>query len=227
MKYYNEKGNVVEYCPIQDCMHGTSAFIEIIDNRFCWKEYYLETASSARMNLQTFQIIKSLESTYTYTLHSIFNKNEPFSSEQDVADAYLYSYIDETQNNICTMNKDILIDNLEGLENLIISLFVKEKLKADDLKKENVVIDKGQIRLIDLDNCRVENSLTIEEITKNNKKRLFLLLKSYLLSDLKTLEISNENVQRFLCLNQEQSFSFQLEKKLKGYKTIEEYFSFQ
>ncbi len=183
MRYYNEKGKGVEFQSQETCMYGTSAFITIPTQGVCLKEYYNETDSRARMTLQTFQIIRSLSSSFTYSLYSLLRKNAPFDSEQNVADAYLCFYIPESHEAFLTMDKEIILDNVEGLEYLLVSLFANEKLKAEDLKKENVIIKNGRVRLIDLDNCRVEFSEAIEDIKHRNKERLRLLLKSCLFMD--------------------------------------------
>ncbi len=231
MKYYTSKGELVEYKTTTPKYFGTSAEIFPITKTLYLKKYYKDTPASARMNEETFQILKNLNHPFTNRVLELLCEEEKKKEKQDFfqnpniyqTDAYLYEFLPSEKINLIRQKKDYLFYNLRALEELIVLIFSELKIIAKDLKQENVVFYKDKIVLIDLDNCKLLSSKMTEWLREQNKEALIRLFKTLTMRKWMSSPVYNERVNQLFSLETDEPFSTQLERKLRKSKTIEEF----
>lgn len=231
MKYYTSKGELVEYKTTTPKYFGTSAEIFPITKTLYLKKYYKDTPSSARMNEETFQILKNLNHSFTNRVLELLCEEEKIKEKQDFfqnpnvyqTDAYLYEFLPSKKINVIRQKKDYLFYNIQALEELIVFIFPELKLIAKDLKRENVVFSGDKIILIDLDNCRYLSGETTEWLREQNKETLVRLFKNLAMRSWTYSHVYDESINQLFSLETKESFSTQLQRKLKKSKTIEAY----
>lgn len=231
MKYYTDTGNIVEYSSHALKYWGTSAEIYSITKTLYLKEYYKETKRTARMNYQTFKILKNLNHPFTNRILELLYLQEQIKNRQVFlehpneyeTDAYIYKYLPSRNINFLKQKKEYVYYNLRALEDLIVYQFPELKLVANDLKKENTVFCGDKIVLIDLDNCKYKEKESIEWIRKQNEEKLANLFKNLVMRSSTYSHIYDEKVKQLFALETSESLEVQVERKLRRTKNIEGY----
>ena len=134
-----------------------------------------------------------------YDIYSDFNfigllKNKIGISSFNV-DAYTAKYYSDNSLNVLFENKDYILDNFKELETLF-EVFSENGICTDDVKRDNAVIGKDGIIIIDPDLFYTMES-TKETILKINKNNLLQLYKSILINS-STCEDNHANIVKFI-----------------------------
>lgn len=188
MAYYNRnhkkfKINDIEYLNSGECA-------KVLYNKdIIFKEYYSETYHHCRINEKMFDILKNVNNPHFIELYDIYCDFDFIELLENkigilpfVVDAYTAKYYPDDSVNVLYEHKDYILDNFMELENLF-DIFTKNMICTDDIKKENTVISKESIIIIDPDLFyTMEKSK--ESISALNKKKLLNLFRSILLNSL-------------------------------------------
>ena len=182
MSYYNRnhkklKLGAMEYLNSGDCA-------KILHNKdTIFKEYYFDTVLNFRLNEKMFDILKNISNPHFIELFDIYSdfyfiellENKigilPF-----IVDAYTAKYYSDNSVNVLLEHKDYILDNFRELEALF-RLFSENKICTDDIKRENTVIGKDGIVIIDPDLFYTSES-SKEFISTLNKNKLLHLFRS-------------------------------------------------
>lgn len=183
MEYYNTKGEPVSIEVETLKNHGTCGNIYQIKRDIYLKEYKESTSLKGRLDYQMFQFLKEINSPFTNTVFDLYYEKRKFGDANQIiakpvcfqTDAYLFQFLKERKIDILKMPIDYLIYNVEELEKLMI-LFAENKVKANDLKRDNTVFSGSKIVLIDLDNCKIKEKEDPELLLEWNKRKLSCLL---------------------------------------------------
>lgn len=189
MSYYNRnhkklKVNALEYLNSGECA-------KILCNKdIVLKEYYSETILNSRLNGKMFDILKNISNPHfieLFDIYSCFDFIELLENKIGIlpfiVDAYTAKYYSDNSVNVLLEHKDYILDNFRELE-LLFKIFSENMICTDDIKRDNTVIGKDGIVIIDPDLFyTIESSK--ELISTLNKKKLLHLFRSILINFVK------------------------------------------
>ena len=139
-----------------------------------------------------------------------------------IVDAYTAKYYDEKEINPLYETVDYLLDNFHELEKLF-DLFTSNSIIVDDTKRENTIITKERIILIDPDSFYISTKVK-EKIAFNNKTHLLILFKSIWTHSMPNIENQREALRDFytkisdIPIDSTTNITYELSKKLKYVK---------
>lgn len=225
MEYYNTKGEFVSVEVGISKHHGTCGHLYELEQDIYLKKYYDYISLKGRLDYKTFQFLRELHHPFTNTVLDLYYENWKVSDRNKLidnpnsfqTDAYLFEFLKEKKIDILKMPIDYLLYNLEELEKLMV-LFAENKVKADDLKRDNAVFTGNKIVLIDLDNCKIkENEDTNFLIEWNKRKLSFLFLDLFRRSE--SVSYKNyEKVPQLFEVEDGKNLTEMVVRKLKKYK---------
>lgn len=198
MPYYNRnhkklklKLNTLEYLNSGECAR-------VLHNKdIILKEYYSETIFNYRLNEKMFDILKNISNPHfieLFDIYSCFDFIELLENKIGIlpfiVDAYTAKYYSDNSVNVLLEHKDYILDNFRELE-ILFKIFSENMIYTDDIKRDNTVIGKDGIIIIDPDLfytipdlfCTMESSK--ELISTLNKKNLIYLFRSILINSVK------------------------------------------
>ena len=156
MSYYNRnhkklKVNALEYLNSGECA-------KILCNKdIVLKEYYSETILNSRLNGKMFDILKNISNPHfieLFDIYSCFDFIELLENKIGIlpfiVDAYTAKYYSDNSVNVLLEHKDYILDNFRELE-LLFKIFSENMICTDDIKRDNTVIGKDGIVIIDPD----------------------------------------------------------------------------
>lgn len=179
MEYYNTEGELVSIEVGISKHHGTCGNIYQLKKDIYLKKYYEYTSLSARLDYRMFQFLREIHHPFTNTILDLYYEKQKVKEKGKLleniehfrTDAYLFKYLKREKIDILKMPIDYLIYNLEELEKLM-KLFAENRVKADDLKRDNAVFSGNKIVLIDLDNCKIKENEDTRILIEWNKRKL-------------------------------------------------------
>ena len=232
MPYYNRNYKKLKLSDIEYLNSGECA--KILHNKgIIFKEYYSETRLNRRINEKMFDILKNISNPHFIELFDIYSdfdfiellKNKmgilPF-----IVDAYTAKYYPDNSVNVLFEHKDYILDNFKELE-VLFRIFSENMICTADIKRDNTVIGKEGIVIIDPDLFYTMES-SKEFISTLNKKNLLNLFRSILINSVENEPncgkiitfIDNELVNFEVTDNTD--VAYEISKKLKYIKkTIE------
>lgn len=226
MKYYNNYGELVNFELDSSINHGQCSNIYKLDEKYAFKKYFTYTSYKARMNYETYELLKRLNHSHTnkvdelcYDYSEIDNVNQLVENLNNyMIDGYKYVYIEEDKVDIFEMSSEYLIYNLSSLENFSASL-TEQSVCAFDLKRDNTVFSNDKIILIDLDCLYKEELASIDMIKKYNDNALIDLFKDLFKTCPSYLyQYNNEITDLFNMDKKEKTITASVSKKLAKYK---------
>lgn len=141
------------------------------------KEYFSTTPVNYRINLELFHILKTIKNKHfiqLYAIYSEMNLLELFLYKLKIKnfkiDAYTAKYYPDDSINVLYEHIDYLLDNLSELEKLF-SIFTEERIVTKDVRRENMILGKTGIVIIDPD-IFYKSTASKEWISLQNKKEL-------------------------------------------------------
>lgn len=225
MPYYNRNHKKLILSSMEYLNSGDCA--KVLHNKdIIFKEYYSETPFDCRLNEKVFDILKNINNPHFIELFDIYSdfsfiqllKNKigifPF-----IVGAYTAKYYSDNSVNALFEHKDYILGNFRELETLF-EIFSENMICTDDIKRDNIIIGKDGIVIIDPDLFYTMES-SKEFISTLNKMHLLYLLKSIFINSIKnepnygkfTTSIGNELVDFKITDNTE--VTHELSKKLK------------
>lgn len=192
MAYYNELGNKTPI-PKEEMKvvskEGNFSTIYRIRN-VAFKEYLKETPQRYRLSLMMFRLLKTIRHSHFMELYSLYTELSPFAhitskykKDTFLTTAYTKTYYLDNTVNAMYESIDYLMDNVRALEDLF-SLFTEEGIVADDVKRDNAILGKEGMVLIDPDTYFL-STMAKEKIAIQNKRNLLHFIRSVCISGLK------------------------------------------
>ena len=131
-----------------------------------------------------------------FDLYSDFNFIELIKNKVGilpfVVDAYTARYYPDNSVNVLFEHKDYILDNLKELE-VLFEIFSENMIRTVDIKRDNIVIGKDGIVIIDPDLFYTMHT-SREFISKLNKKNLLYLFRSVLVDSIETQPNFEKNI---------------------------------
>ncbi len=187
--YYNRNYKKLKLNNMEYLNNGGCA--EVLHNEeIIFKEYYYETSHNYRLDEKMFDILKNIHNSHfieLFDIYSNFNFTELLKNKIGMlpftVDAYTAKYYPDNSVNALLENKDYLLDNFKELE-ILFKTFSKNMICTADIKKDNTVIGKDGIVIIDPD-LFYTMEFGKELISTLNKKNLLYLFRSIFINSLK------------------------------------------
>lgn len=231
MIYYDSKGVAREFFLSKTGFGGYCASLYKIDNEEkILKSYDKRKVSDAfRIDYETFELLKTINHSNFISLTERYYSSADYdkkkikkvlkNAKNYLISAYVYDYIVEDEIRVTEMPTDYFLDNINRIENLF-EIFADEKVSVNDLKPENMVLNRENMVMIDPDFFRREKDLNEEEIASQNKWKLRYLILDLIMEDIGSDDYEEEFQELFYYLDDksDESFSIQLLKKIGSYK---------
>lgn len=187
--YYNRNYKKLKLNNMEYLNNGGCA--EVLHNEeIIFKEYYYETSHNYRLDEKMFDILKNIHNPHfieLFDIYSDFNFTELLKNKIGMlpftVDAYTAKYYPDNSVNALLENKDYLLDNFKELE-ILFKIFSENMICTADIKKDNTVIGKDGIVIIDPD-LFYTMEFGKELISTLNKKNLLYLFRSIFINSLK------------------------------------------
>lgn len=187
--YYNRNYKKLKLNNMEYLNNGGCA--EVLHNEeIIFKEYYYETSHNYRLDEKMFDILKNIHNSHfieLFDIYSDFNFAELLKNKIGMlpftVDAYTAKYYPDNSVNALLENKDYLLDNFKELE-ILFKIFSENMICTADIKKDNTVIGKDGIVIIDPD-LFYTMEFGKELISTLNKKNLLYLFRSIFINSLK------------------------------------------
>lgn len=235
MSYYNRDHRKIKLDDFEYLNSGECARI-LYNKEVIFKEYFPETEPCYRINEKVFNILKNINNPHfieLFDLYSDFNFIELLKNKVGiltfVVDAYTAKYYPDDSVNVLIEHKDYILDNLKELE-VLFRVFSENMICTDDIKRDNTVIGKDGIVIIDPDLFYTMQS-SREFISTLNKKNLLYLFRNILINSIKN-ELNPGKIKTFIdneLVNFEvkanTDVTYEISKKLKYIKKPIELFS--
>lgn len=120
--------------------NGNNGTVYQMDNDKCLKIY----RSSAWVNVDTLKIIKDMKFNNYYKIYDmLYDKNSNFKG-------MIMKYYPQEEVNVLMMEKDYLLDNVNGLGRDVLSL-IEKGIFIVDLNIDNTIINRNGITVVDAD----------------------------------------------------------------------------
>lgn len=180
MSYYNRDHKKIKLDDFEYLNSGECARI-LYNKEVIFKEYFPETEPCYRINEKVFNILKNINNSHfieLFDFYSDFNFIELLKNKVGilpfVIDAYTAKYYPDDSVNVLIEHKDYILDNLKELE-VLFRVFSENMICTDDIKRDNTVIGKDGIVIIDPDLFYTMQS-SREFISTLNKKICYICL---------------------------------------------------
>ena len=193
------------------------------------KKYYYSTELNYRLSEKMFDLLKNINNPHFIELidiYSDFNFIELLKNKMGIlsffVDAYTAKYYPDNSINVLLEHKDFILDNIKELE-VLFRTFSENMICTDDIKRDNTVIGKDGIVIIDPDLFyTIESSK--EFISILNKKNLLKLFRDIFINSVENKSnyvniinfIDNELVNFEVTYNTD--VAYEISKKLKYIK---------
>ena len=176
MKYYDENGKEIiipdSVFSVED-NHGKCGTIYKFSDDLCIKRYDRDIYFDyCLLNTSIYDDLKTIKSDNLVDIKMALYKDK---ENKSITDAYLLTYYEEKYDDFLEIYTDYLLYNLEEIFKLIkeISIF---KIRLHDLKRENLILTKNNIVLIDPDRWYYkfkDSEKEIEKLNINNIMAMF------------------------------------------------------
>ncbi len=168
MKYYDENGKEViipdSVFSVED-NHGKCGTIYKFSDDLCIKRYDRDIYFDyCLLNTSIYDDLKTIKSDNLVDIKMPLYKDKNYKY---TADAYLLSYYEEKYKSFLEIPTEYLLYNLEEILKLIKEIS-EYKIRLDDLKRENIILTKDNIVLIDPDRWYYKFKDSEKEIEKLN-----------------------------------------------------------
>lgn len=183
MPYYNKNGEELKLDSMIFLNNGCCADV-FYDKSIIFKRYYAQTEAVNRIDEGVFELLKDIHNSHLIKLidmYSDFDLDEFHQYSRGKIDfridGYTARYYKENNINILMENKDYLLDNINELE-LLFQLLSENYIYTDDLKRENTILGKNEIVIIDPDYFSINMDFSKSFISLWNKIKLLELLRN-------------------------------------------------
>ena len=182
MAYFNRDYKTLSLGDMEYLNSGACAEV-LYNGDIIFKRYYPETLSECKLDAKMFDMLKTIDNPHFIKLLDIYqdcNFNEmvkhfigllPFA-----VDAYTAKYYSDNSIDVLLESKDYILENFRELE-LLFNIFTENRICVCDLKRDNSIIGKQGIVVIDPDLFYIA-SYPIENISRVNKERLLAFFRN-------------------------------------------------
>lgn len=166
MKYYDENGKEViipDDVLNNEVGHGVCATVYRYSDDLCIKRYDRDIYFDyCLLNTSIYDDLKTIKSDNLVDI-----KMPLYKDNKSIIDAYLLTYYKEQYDDFLEIPTEYLLYNLEEILKLIKEIS-EYKIRLDDLKRENIILTKDNIVLIDPDRWYYKFKDSEKEIEKLN-----------------------------------------------------------
>lgn len=174
MKYYDENGKEIiipdSVFSVED-NHGKCGTIYKFSDDLCIKRYDRDIYFDyCLLNTSIYDDLKTIKSDNLVDI-----KMPLYKDNKSIIDAYLLTYYKEQYDDFLEIPTEYLLYNLEEILKLIKEIS-EYKIRLDDLKRENIILTKDNIVLIDPDRWYYkfkDSEKEIEKLNINNIMAMF------------------------------------------------------
>lgn len=228
MSYYDRNYKKLKLNDMEYLNSGECAKI-LYNKEMILKKYYYSTELNYRLSEKMFDLLKNINNPHFIELidiYSDFNFIELLKNKMGIlsffVDAYTAKYYPDNSINVLLEHKDFILDNIKELE-VLFRTFSENMICTDDIKRDNTVIGKDDIVIIDPDLFyTIESSK--EFISILNKKNLLKLFRDIFINSVENKSnyvniinfIDNELVNFEVTYNTD--VAYEISKKLKYIK---------
>ena len=228
MSYYDRNYKKLKLNDMEYLNSGECAKI-LYNKEMILKKYYYSTELNYRLSEKMFDLLKNINNPHFIELidiYSDFNFIELLKNKMGIlsffVDAYTAKYYPDNSINVLLEHKDFILDNIKELE-VLFRTFSENMICTDDIKRDNTVIGKDGIVIIDPDLLyTIESSK--EFISILNKKNLLKLFRDIFINSVENKSnyvniinfIDNELVNFEVTYNTD--VAYEISKKLKYIK---------
>lgn len=228
MSYYDRNYKKLKLDDMEYLNSGECAKI-LYNKEMILKKYYYSTELNYRLSEKMFDLLKNINNPHFIELidiYSDFNFIELLKNKMGIlsffVDAYTAKYYPDNSINVLLEHKDFILDNIKELE-VLFRTFSENMICTDDIKRDNIVIGKDGIVIIDPDLFyTIESSK--EFISILNKKNLLKLFRDIFINSVENKSnyvniinfIDNELVNFEVTYNTD--VAYEISKKLKYIK---------
>ena len=189
MSYYNKKYEKLDLSDMQYLNNGSCAKI-FCNKNIIFKEYYQKTIIDYRLNEKMFDILKNIKNPHfieLFDIYSDFNYIELLGNKIKIipfiVHAYTAMYYPDDSVNALFEHKDYILDNFRELE-ILFKLFTENMICTDDIKRDNAILGKNNIVIIDPDFFYTVETSNKEYVSTLNKLKLLNLFRSILINSI-------------------------------------------
>lgn len=159
------------------------------DDEQIFKKYFPLTPLTCRLKADVFDILKDINNPHFMKIYEIYNRCNQIDLYKSICDdhefivsAYTAKYYKDNSVNALLEDKNYLLENFYELEKLFEEL-TKNNICTNDVKKDNSILGKNGIVIIDPDLFYIVES-SDAFLRQMNKKNLFELYNSILVNSL-------------------------------------------
>ena len=226
MKYYDENGKEIiipdSVFSVED-NHGKCGTIYKFSDDLCIKRYDRDIYFDyCLLNTSIYDDLKTIKSDNLVDI-----KMPLYKDNKSIIDAYLLTYYKEQYDDFLEIPTEYLLYNLEEILKLIKEIS-EYKIRLDDLKRENIILTKDNIVLIDPDRWYYkfkDSEKEIEKLNINNIMAMFSKITEKSLQDNHLDFLIENNLYDYvissklfpLTSNKDRAMKV-LSKRLNGYK---------
>lgn len=181
MTYYNSNHEKLKLNDMKFLDCGECAKI-LYNKDIIFKEYFPETELCYRINDKMFNILKNINNPHFIELFDIYNDLDfveflvhKIRKSSFITSAYTAKYYSDNSVNVLFEHKDYILDNFRELDELF-KIFSENMICADDTRRDNTIIGKDGIVIIDPDLFFLAES-SKRNISTLNKKNLLHLFR--------------------------------------------------
>ncbi len=192
------------------------------NKRIILKKYYSETPINLRIKEDIFNILKDINNRNFIELYDIYSTYKENLNHQSITSAYTAKYYKDNSINPILENKNYLLENFNNLEKLF-DIFTNNMICTSDIKRDNSILEKNNIIIIDPDLFYIINS-TKTFLRKTNKIKLLYLFNSIIINSIdddldypRKIRILH-NLLSDIIITDKTNITYELSKKLQYIK---------
>lgn len=234
MAYYNRDYKKLKMSGMNYLDNGCCATV-LYNDEMILKEYFCTTLAKFRLTEKMFDIFKGIDNPHLIELFDIYSDFSPIELFKNrigissfTVDAYTAKYYPDNSLNVLFENKDYILDNFRELE-ILFEIFSENKICTNDVKRENAIVGKEKIVIIDPDLFYISDYAK-KEILTINKKNLLKLYESILIASVE-YEDNCMNITKFIYdelanidITSDVDVTYGISQKLKSIKKPIEFF---
>ena len=168
MAFYNRCGKKLKL-DIDNMEKIITGYCSVVyhDSDTIFKMYYPNICKDLRLSIDDFDFFKNIKNPHFIELYDAYCNREFYETfnyilrkELFKVDGYTAKYYSDDSVNVLLEHKDYLLDNLRELEDLI-EYFTENNVLVEDLKRDNAILGKNGIVLVDPDMFHVNDNLSL------------------------------------------------------------------
>ena len=188
MDFYNRDNVKFDFNDMEYLSHGYNGEV-FYNNKIIFKKYFAWSEKDSRINLQLFDLLKEFKNPHFIELYDVYTKYykieiinkiiKKIRNNAFLVEGYSAKYYQEDNIDVLNASKEYFLENLFEIEKLINELS-ENGIKINDIKRENIILNKDNIVIIDPDLFYLWNPISC---LSANKEKLYYLFNDLLLNE--------------------------------------------